>query len=222
MVCVKKPFMKKLFFLVSILLLAIPSFSQFQHGLKGGVNFSTVKNATDWDPGWGASFHFGWFGQVRASEKFSFVTELLVSDKGFGATGKRTHFLYLAIPVSVRYAIAEKISIEAGAGIGYLASTFASDNYIDHYAKRVWNNPIDFQLSGGFHFTLNSALALGLRYEHGLSNVVGPDSEPPFSGVPVDDPLLGPGNKTYRDFGMDDKNRNIQVSLYYTFVKNEK
>ena len=197
------------------------SIAQFNHGLQAGMNISYIKSQTTNAPEAATGGHFGWYGQIQFKNDLTLVTGISFSDKGFIKEHVRRHFIYAMMPVMARYPLWKKLSIEAGGGIGFLAYDDAKydpkwGRVPNELGRDIWKNRFDAQLSDGIQYQVSQRLGLVLRYEHGLSNLVG-DAAVHFqqSGS---DPMYDQDPITYRDLGIKDLNRNFQLSLSYSLT----
>ena len=194
--------------------------AQFHHELLGGLNLSNIKSETTLEPEPATGIHVGWQGQIHFNKRIGLVSGIVFTEKGFIKDHVRRRFYYAVLPVMIRYSVLKRLSVEAGAGIGYLLNVKARYDSKwgpapDELKRDIWQKRLDFQIAGGVRYAINDRLRLTLRYEYGLSNLVG-DAEVQYRVIGADDPLLDQDPVTYRDLGIKDLNRNIQLSLSYS------
>jgi len=130
-------FIRKIFFLVAILILSIPAFSQkISGGLLAGFNGSQVRG--DYSNG----FHkLGLLGgawvQSDINEKFYWSGEIKFSQKGsrINPNSKNGYLLYIYrlnyidLPVLIGYKYNDYLSFFGGLSFGYLINSSVEDNY---------------------------------------------------------------------------------------------
>jgi hypothetical protein len=203
--------MKRSLLSFSFMLISMATVAQFHWGLKAGSNVSTLKSKkSHYDMAVG--MHIGLIGEIYFNKKFALTSELMISDKGIG--NDRVYFRYVMIPVTARYHMNEKIAVEAGFGVGYLAAVYDKFNGNDRNDKNFyWGNDMDFQLASGVYYKLSEKFGVTLRYEFGLSNVIRTHMIVNYIQAP-EDPTWA-DNGTLRARGYDDRNRNLQLSVNY-------
>ena len=201
-----------------ILFVVIPSCSavaQLRYGMLAGVNLSKIKSTLLETPTLGLGPHLGWYGEVPLADKLDVTGAVILSDKGFNNSGhEKVHFLYATLPVTLSYPVTKRLSVEAGAGAGYLIDVFAKGD--DEYVSTIWSNRLDFEILCGISLQLSDRIGALIRYEYGLSNVIGKDAKISYRAIYPDDPLIGT-RPTLREEGNKDYNRNIQFSVSYRF-----
>jgi len=207
---------KKNVILILLSIVSITSYSQARLGIKGGLNLSSTLNeqgATNWKP----SYHIGVTAQYGLGKKTSVAADLLYSDKGFGSLSNSIHFLYINLPVVLRYNLVSKFAVEVGGGVGYLLGSYRNGKDLDY----LWGNKIDWELCTGVRYALSEHVSIGVRYEHGLSNVINKTTTTDvldYRAIQPYDPLLNPpSSQTLRGLGLKEFNRNLQLSVSYIF-----
>ena len=212
--------------IITILTLAhFSSLAQFHHGLLAGLNLSNIQSQTTHQPEAGTGLHLGWYSEVQFKDRISLLSSIVLSDKGFNKDHIRRHFYYVMLPVIFRYKVWNRLSVEAGPGIGYLLHDNAVYNEKWGPApyeinRDIWQKRVDFQLAAGIHYNVSKRFGVMLRYEHGLSNLVG-NAEVQFRTIGDSDPLYKEDPITYRDLDIKDSNRNIQLTVSYAFKRNK-
>lgn len=175
-------------------------------GAKAGLNVSSIK-VTDEEETFKTksrtSFHIGLVAEIPVLDKFSFQPELVYSAQGGEITDFEELYKldYLNLPLLVKYAVTENISVAIGPQIGFLLSAkqFETDD-TDIEDMKEYFKGTDFSLNLGVGYTYNN-MNFGARYNLGFS-----------------DTLNDKGNDEY--FGNDFKIKNssvIQISVGYFF-----
>lgn len=205
---------------ICLALIALPIFisshAQFRIGFKGGLNISSTLNehgTTNWKP----AYHIGVTVEYGMSTKTSIVADLLYSDKGFSRSPNNVHFSYINLPIFFRYNLTSKLAVEGGGAFGYLLGAKSNGENMDY----LWGNKADWELCTGVCYAMNEHVSIGIRYEHGLSNVINKTTTIDGlnnQGIEHYDPILSPSpSPTLRDLGFKDFNRNFQLSVSYFF-----
>jgi hypothetical protein len=209
---------------VILLLTGTAAFAQVKISVVAGPSFTNFigGDAEDWGsvgekPKMAIRFHGGLVIQYPFNDKLSAVSGVQYSVKGamyegatFGQQGEFTAqykkvLSYIDIPLSIQYALTEKIGIQAGTQISILASAKVknSQEVQDNFelpatedAKDDYKG-LDMCLNIGPVFSVTNKLAVQLLYQHGLMKI-GQYAE---NGA----------NVTY-----DLKNQGFKLSLIYT------
>lgn len=168
-------------------LFAAPAFSQGPvFGVKGGLNYTNLAGLDADDNNARVGFNAGVFGRTDPSSVFGVQAELLYSTKGnhttyhafFGLVDQDVDFNlnYLELPVMASLRLAEIVDIQLGGYAAYLTSAkvktsgdLGSDS--DVLDKDNFKS-IDAGIAGGVAFNLGKNAQLGIRYLHGLTDVV--------------------------------------------------
>lgn len=173
---------------------------QARFGVKAGLNVSNIDNNDsfyDKNSNYRTSFHTGLFAEIPLSSKFSFKPELLYSSIGkvdeydlnyrsfdleplsadsFKLVQKRN---YLAIPLTFRWFVGERFSINAGPQVSFLLNTVskAKGDDLPESFNEVYKASGDFKLDYGavlgVGYTINDNLNIGLQYYRGLKDLFG-------------------------------------------------
>ncbi len=178
--------MKKLF--LPVLFFSVVALSSAQEsnsfGIKGGVNFSNLYTEDVDDRNILFGFNAGLVAVLPFSDFLAVQPEILFSGKGaelkynnaFVEGKAKFRLNYIEVPILLRVNLTNNFSIQAGPYIAYL---------IDANIKNETNNElfdaeveldtddfkkIEFGLSGGAEFEF-SPISIGVRYNHGLSNI---------------------------------------------------
>lgn len=165
--------MLRILFPLYLVMIIFNSYSQIAYGIKGGLNISDVVINNYINPDAESDFdlklglHAGLFASTSVTEKFSFLSEILYSNKGVKAiTPVNLH--YINVPLLGRYMITEDLLVEVGPELGYLFS--ARSKYGD--VSNTWDNKLDLGLDAGIQYEFSGTIAVGLRYYAGFSSVI--------------------------------------------------
>jgi hypothetical protein len=188
-------------------------YAQVRLGIRGGVNLTTI--ATDGtlpdEPQMRPALHLGGFGNLAFSDYLSLQAELLYSNKGFHSRSTATgdaydlRLYYATLPLMLNVHPTERLALELGPEFGLLlaARSRFADESID--VSNIWNKPLDLGLNAGIRYHLSGPLSIGVRYNHGLANVLDvqfTDESGNVTGLPA-----------------RARNRVLQISLGYTIVQ---
>ena len=153
--------------------------AQVKLGVKGGVNIVNVYDgpvSPDINNQYRVAYHGGVYGQYEIDNRFAIRTELLYSKKGcrsVNPTGKaNVNLHYLNLPVLAEYRIQEQFSVLLGPELGYLLSAKSRFDNQRVNIGWLWDRKIDLGMATGFRYQVNKDVDLGLRYTHGLLNVM--------------------------------------------------
>lgn len=182
--------LKRTFLLFVFMLTFLSVYSQFNLGIKIGINqdvqkFSQEINAStesqqdDSVLGNIYTYHFGLSGDYNLNSKFGIATELLYSVKGAHynisefTKGHDHKLSYLTMPVLVKYEVLMNLDVQGGIEMGYLFKTqdniSSSNGVLDDIANF---NRFDFSGILGLKLYLPANVNLSIRYIHGLSSVM--------------------------------------------------
>lgn len=176
--------MKKFLLLVVVLFAGTSLFAQdVQFGLKGGLNFANFKGDDIEDTDVKTDIFIGAFARFSIDEKLAFQPEMVYSRQGFKIDGDGGDITwksnYLNIPLLLRAELADKFHAVAGPQIGFHLSSEAEvdsgDATISGDADDQMKG-LDFGLALGFEYDITEKVAVGLRYNLGLSNIIDEDN----------------------------------------------
>jgi opacity protein-like surface antigen len=155
--------MKKLFYLV-VLLLGISAHSQIlQFGVKGGLNTSTLSG--DGDISSLTGFHAGVFASIDLVI-IDVVPELVYSTQGASFGNQDVNLNYFNVPIMARLNLLKILYLEAGPQFGFLVGADdGTDNSKDNYEST------DFSVGVGAGVELFDTFDVGLRYNFGTTDV---------------------------------------------------
>ncbi|AFD07637.1 porin family protein [Solitalea canadensis] len=174
--------MKKLYFLIICLLTAGTSMAQkAQFGLKLGANFAnqhaTYQNLSA-NGSTLTSIYLGGFVNTGIGGNFSFQPEFLISSQGtqtnYNGNTIKFNTVNINIPLMIKVNATEGLNFEAGPQLGFLVSAKArnkgnSIDIADGY------NTVDLGINAGVEYVFPSGFLLGLRYSHGITDILKDD-----------------------------------------------
>jgi hypothetical protein len=179
------------------LLMIFPGFLFAQIGLKAGVNFANVTNASSINSNSRSGFHAGLFLAPGGNTKiFGFRTELLYSKQGYDyKTSSNTgnvNLDYILLPQMTTISITKYFQIQLGAQMAFLLNAkvdssnktttgnATADKIMDYY------NRFDYGFAGGIEIHPVSGLLIGARLNISLGNMykdigtTSPGTQPSF------------------------------------------
>ncbi|SFW67429.1 outer membrane insertion C-terminal signal [Sinomicrobium oceani] len=134
-------------------------------GIKGGLNFSTVKFDSDMggaSPDGKTGFYIGGLADFGISEKFHIQPEAIFSFEG----ADDYDMTYLNIPVLAKFYVVEGFNIQAGPQFGFLLDSDEDSEFL---------KTMNFGLSFGAGYELPAGVFFDARYNLGLSDVLDVD-----------------------------------------------
>lgn len=155
--------MKKLFFTCFLLLFTLNSKAQgIDLGIKAGVNFAELTDASDFNRKTG--YTFGVFAGIKFSDKIGIQGDLLYSAQGVDDIDLN----YVNVPIVLRYFIVGKLNIQVGPQFGFV---------VDDNIKDVFKNTAEsktFDLSGvvGLGYDLPLGFRVAGIYNFGFSDAI--------------------------------------------------
>lgn len=180
--------MKKIIFSIAFFAIGLTGYSQsLDYGVKGGMNFSTLRGSDIEDAEGKIGFHIGAFGKYQISEKFYLQAEVLYSQSGAKGSEKENgvnyensfNFSYINVPIMAKYYFTEGFSAEAGPYFGFLVSSkMKEEANVDGVKVKAetdikkYTEGLDFGLGFGIAYDLKNGLNFGVRYNLGLSDVL--------------------------------------------------
>ena len=214
--------MRKMFLTIVILL---PLFSLAQFGIKAGVNFASVTNASDINASNESGFLVGIFLAPPSNGIMGFRTELIYSKQGYNyktATNTGTVNLdYILLPQLMQINITKFFSIQAGMQMAFLINAKAdstptsggSNPYGAAYGSMMdYYNKFDYGVAAGIEVHPFKGLLIGARYNLSLGNLYAdPSSYETNGGQP---PSFIPQ--------VDAKNNVVQIFVGWIFGSSSK
>ena len=198
--------MQKVVLFIAFLLSFVTSFSQVRLGLKGGLNFATVRyiNADNSKArvGWNA----GALAEIPIQDNLLIRPELLYSSKGFGFSAVGTSssgtvkLNYITVPFLFGYKFTERSTLFAGPEFGFLRKAVSKSSGItDDRTSSYRHFNVGFDL--GLAYNITKVFGAEVRYNYGfkdLVNVVYQNENGDISGQ-----------------GKNGANRVFQIGLFY-------
>ena len=175
--------MRKIILAVAVLL---PLFSMAQFGIKAGVNFASVTNASDINASNESGFLVGVFLAPPSKGIMGFRTELIYSKQGYNyktATNTGTVNLdYILLPQLMQINITKFVSIQAGFQMAFLINAKADSTptntggagnpYGAAYSSMMdYYNKFDYGVAAGIEVHPFKGLLVGARYNLSLGNL---------------------------------------------------
>jgi len=169
--------MRKIFLTAVII---VPLFSLAQFGIKAGVNFANVTNASDINSGSESGFMAGIFLAPPSTGVMGFRTELIFSRQGYSyKTNTNTGVVnldYILLPQLMQINITKFFSIQLGAQMAFLinakADSSTSSGGSSPYGEIMdFYNKFDYGFAGGIEIHPFKGLLVGARYNISLGNL---------------------------------------------------
>lgn len=206
--------MKKI---IMLLLLIFPSFLFAQFGIKAGLNFSNVSNASSVNNSTRSGFHAGILFAPGGKAILGSRTELLYSRQGYnyssGSANGSVKLDYLMLSQLMAINITRFVQLQLGAQTSYLLTAAADSNKQstgNASADKILSfyNRLDYGFAGGIEIHPIKKLLVGARYSISLSKLY-KQPDPSSSGSSSS---FNPGSD-----GANFKNNLVQVFIGYKF-----
>ena len=158
----------------------VPLFSLAQFGIKAGVNFANVTNASEINSGSESGFMAGIFLAPPSTGVMGFRTELIFSRQGYSyKTNTNTGVVnldYILLPQLMQINITKFFSIQLGAQMAFLinakADSSTSSGGSSPYGEIMdFYNKFDYGFAGGIEIHPFKGLLVGARYNISLGNL---------------------------------------------------
>ncbi len=161
-------------------------------GITAGPNLGTARmNLKDAEqPRFVMGFQLGAFAEWAFADKISLRPELQYISVGYkfppdGNVGFREKIDYVTLPLMVEYGVAEKLKVGLGPYVSakivakykFIRSSEVDEEFQDDSdfeysdADNDEFQTVDFGLGAGIGYQLLPKFGVGLRYNHGLSNI---------------------------------------------------
>jgi hypothetical protein len=147
-------------------------------GIKAGLNFSNVSNASSISSSNQTGFHAGVLVDL-GSKLIGFRLEVLYSRQGYGfstdtSSGTYTHN-YISMSELLAINITRFVQLQIGGQTGYLLNAKTTNNQSTGNATAdqllSYYNRFDYGFGGGFEIHPIAGLLIGARYNISLSNL---------------------------------------------------
>jgi hypothetical protein len=185
--------MKKLALLITLCLFGFSATAQgLDFGIKAGVNFSNITDATGLDNRTG--FVAGVFIGGKFNDNLGIQADVLYSQQGAEFELGNFDLNYVNVPIVLKYYVSGGLNLQLGPQFGVLLDQ--ETNVVSETIDDIATNDFDLSAVLGLGYDLPMGIRIDGRYSFGLSDV-------------PDDPAKG------LDKG---KNSVITLSLGYSFL----
>ncbi len=201
------------------LLLVFPCAVSAQFGIKAGINFANVTNASSISNSNRSGFMVGVFLAPPSKGLLSYGTELDFSQQGYNyKTNTNTGYVtlnYLIMPHLMKIRITKLFQLEVGGQVAYLLNATADSNKTassnnPYAAIEDYYNRFDYGAAAGFEIHPFMGLLIGARYNISFGDLY----KNMYTTTPGSNPSFIP------DVNL--KNNVFQIFAGWTFGKNEK
>lgn len=171
-----------------LFILAAPALlhSSAQVGLKAGLNFANISNASSINNSSRTGFHVGAFLAPPSKSIISSRTELIFSRQGYnyksGTNTGNVNLDYIMLPQYMSINITKYFSIQLGGQMAYLLNAKA-DSAVNGGSSNPYGgimnlyNRFDYGYGGGVEIHPVSGLLIGARVNISLGNLYNPNSD---------------------------------------------
>jgi Outer membrane protein beta-barrel domain len=147
-------------------------------GIKGGINFANVTNASSINSSGRSGFHIGAFFSPGAGTKrvLGYRTEIVYSKQGYdykkGAGFGSVHLDYIIMPHLLTFNISKYVQLQIGTHTAYLLNAKA-DTAGTGGLQKVSNffHNYDYGFAGGLEIHPFKGLIIGARLNYSFSNL---------------------------------------------------
>jgi hypothetical protein len=177
--------MKRLFTLLTIIVMSQVKAQGLDFGIKAGLNYANVSGIEDFNQRQGISA--GLFAGARLGDKLGFQIDALYSQQGAEVDQSISQVIsefnldYISIPIVLKYYLTENVNIHAGPQLGILLNEETS--VFNQTISAVEANTADWLGTIGVGLDLPLGLRAEARYSFGLSRVNGSVSLPDFDDL---------------------------------------
>ncbi len=161
----------------TLLLLLCTLASAQKIGFKGGINVSTIRNASSYQASFGSTantklgFHLGGYWTSTKDELSNFQIELVASMRGFKQGNVAVDLYYADLPMLLRYRFSKKSSAHLVVGIQpsyFIGGEARIKRGNSIFEETVRQNDFDLGLVLGSIFKISRYLKLHLRGSLGI------------------------------------------------------
>lgn len=155
-----------------------------KYGVKAGVNFSTMANNMEFEPGFGmgagfrigamANFHWGQRTEnsLPGTGWFGLQPELVYSYQSVKCDDRNISMSYIQLPVMLKIYPLAALSIEVGPEFNYLISTSPETVTVDGATVKVGDcNGFNMGVGIGAAYEFSLGLVVGARYSIGFTDM---------------------------------------------------
>lgn len=191
------------------LMLMLPAYLFAQIGLKAGLNFANVTNASSINSSSRSGFHAGVFLAPGGKKILGFRTELIYSKQGYnyktGTKEGEVSLDYILMPQLTTISITKYFQIQLGAQMAFLINAkvdstggsstgnATADKIMDFY------NRFDYGFAGGVEIHPIKGLLIGARINISLGNMY-EDFDPSSGQQPSFIPKVDAKNNVFQIF----------------------
>ena len=173
--------MRKILF-VAAFMLPVIVFGQLGIGIKAGINFANITNASEINAGHQSGFMGGLFLAPHSQGIMGYRTEILFSRQGYSyASGTNTgnvNLDYILLPQLMEIHISKYFSLQFGMQMAFLInakadSTTSTGSGSTNPASKIMDyyNKFDYGFAGGFEVHPFKGLLVGARYNISLGDL---------------------------------------------------
>jgi hypothetical protein len=178
-------------------------FSQINWGIKGGPNLSaTFTYVAGLTIPYRCGMNIGGFVQMKFSNRFFVLPELMYSLKGNKADDGSLDLNYINMPVLAGFKLVGRLSIVAGPELGYLLNANERSNNVKIQVSYEFRR-FELGLAGGLRYAIGAKWGAEFRYIYGIYGIL--------KSVIV----FGPGAYSVTPEKDNTTNRVIQMGFYY-------
>lgn len=170
--------MKKIVLLVVCVAMSAGAFAQdWNWGVKGGLNLSSLSNSGD-NSKMKASIFVGAFGEYKFNDIFGIQPEIQYSRQGnfYKEDGEKVWYRmnYINVPVLAKIYVLDKLSVDLGPQVGFLLNSKAKAKVDGTTVKSDIDGlrSVDFTIAMGLTYNLMSRIDVSARYNLGLTDVI--------------------------------------------------
>ena len=188
--------LRKITFILTVLLFSYNLNAQVYYGFKVGANISNISGDNSYD-GMKGAMHVGTVAEIIVSDLFSIQPELLYSMQGSqdsDDSSLKNNNHYITVPIMIKYFINETMSIDAGPQIGYLLFAQTSNGWEEWVDTKDQLNAFDYGFNIGASYEMDNGMNINIRYNYNFANIY-----------------------KSNDFDLKANNTVIQISLGYKF-----
>lgn len=154
--------MKKIFLFVAIMLSALAQAQSF--GIKGGVNFATLKGNDAGDANTLTGFHIGILNEWVIFTRLSLQPELLYSVQGAKIDDDEYKLNYVTLPIALKLYLTDAFSVHAGPQLGLLIGE--TDDVLPTETETF-----EYGAILGLDYALSNSFFIQGRYNAGFSEI---------------------------------------------------
>jgi len=164
--------MKRIIFSAAMLLLIHSAFAQHvEYGIKGGVNFSNLRNTTaDNSADSKTGFNVGGLAHIHLTRAFAIQPEIVYSTQGAEfSNGDKLRLNYINVPVLAQYMFGNGFRLQTGPQLGILTTSNYKSGHTETDVDNFSN--ADFSWAFGASWLSHSGVGIDARYNLGLTDV---------------------------------------------------